>query len=68
MPKAAGRWSTCEITARGERLVVVLKGVQSVSVLFDRLSTSLDDLQVIPSLSLNRGPATPRIRLSLLRP
>ncbi len=29
MPKAAGRWNTYEITAKGDRLVVVLNGVQT---------------------------------------
>ena len=29
MPKAAGRWNTYEISARGDRLVVVLNGVQT---------------------------------------
>lgn len=30
MPKAANRWNTYEITARGEELTVVLNGVQTV--------------------------------------
>jgi len=29
MPKAAGRWNTYEITAKGDRLVVVLNGAQT---------------------------------------
>jgi hypothetical protein len=29
MPKAAGRWNTYEITAKGDRLLVVLNGVQT---------------------------------------
>jgi len=30
MPKAAGRWNTYDITAKGDRLVVVFNGVQTV--------------------------------------
>lgn len=32
MPKAGGRWNTCEITAKGSELTVVLNGVQTVYV------------------------------------
>jgi hypothetical protein len=32
MPKAGGKWNTFEITARGSQLIVVLNGVQTVSV------------------------------------
>jgi hypothetical protein len=32
MPKAGGKWNTYDITARGTQLVVVLNGVQTVSV------------------------------------
>ena len=32
MPKAANRWNTYEITARGDRLVVVLNGVTTADV------------------------------------
>lgn len=32
MPKAAGRWNTFEITARGQQLVVVLNGQKTVDV------------------------------------
>jgi len=31
-PKAANRWNTFEITARGDRLVVLLNGQQTVDV------------------------------------
>ena len=30
MPKAAGRWNTYEITAKGDRLTVVLNGIRTV--------------------------------------
>ncbi len=32
MPKAGGKWNVYEITAKGDRLVVVLNGVQTVDV------------------------------------
>ena len=32
MPKAGGQWNTYEITAKGDRLVLVLNGVQTVDV------------------------------------
>jgi hypothetical protein len=32
MPKAGGKWNTYEITARGDHLVVVLNGAQTVDV------------------------------------
>ena len=32
MPKAGGKWNTYEITARGNRLVLVLNGVKTVDV------------------------------------
>jgi Domain of Unknown Function (DUF1080) len=32
MPKAGGKWNTYEITARGDRLTVVLNGVQTVNI------------------------------------
>jgi hypothetical protein len=32
MPKAGGRWNTYEITARGQQLVVVFNGVQTVNI------------------------------------
>jgi hypothetical protein len=30
MPKAGGRWNVYEVTAQGDRMVVVLNGVQTV--------------------------------------
>jgi hypothetical protein len=32
MPKAGGKWNTCEITAKGTRLVLVLNGQKTVDV------------------------------------
>jgi hypothetical protein len=32
MPKAGGRWNTYEITAKGDRLVLVLNGIKTVEV------------------------------------
>jgi hypothetical protein len=37
MPKAAGKWNTYEITAQGNRFVVVLNGQKTVDVTNDRL-------------------------------
>jgi hypothetical protein len=31
-PKAGGKWNTVEITAKGQQLVVVLNGVQTVNI------------------------------------
>jgi hypothetical protein len=36
MPKAGGKWNTYEITAKGSQLIVVLNGVQTVSVRTDK--------------------------------
>ena len=32
MPKAAGKWNTIEITAKGRHLVVVLNGQKTVDI------------------------------------
>jgi len=37
MPKAAGRWSTYDITARGNKMTVVLNGVKTVEAEDGRL-------------------------------
>ena len=38
MPKAGGRWNTFEITAKGDRLIVVLNGQQTVDVRNDKFA------------------------------
>jgi hypothetical protein len=45
MPKAGGKWNTYEITARGDRLVVVLNGVQTVDVYDGKHTTGVIALQ-----------------------
>jgi len=45
MPKAGGKWNTYEITARGNRLVLVLNGVKTVDVVNDKLASGPVALQ-----------------------
>jgi hypothetical protein len=45
MPKAAGRWNTYEITAKGDRLVVVLNGVQTADARDSRFKSGPIALQ-----------------------
>ena len=45
MPKAGGKWNTYEITARGNRLVLVLNGVKTVDVEDSRLASGPIALQ-----------------------
>ncbi len=45
MPKAAGRWNTYEVTAKGDRLLVVLNGVQTADARDARFKTGPIALQ-----------------------
>lgn len=45
MPKAGGKWNTYEITAQGDRLVLVLNGVTTVDVRDARLASGPFALQ-----------------------
>jgi len=45
MPKAGGKWNTYEITARGDRLVLVLNGLQTVDVRDSKLASGPIALQ-----------------------
>ncbi len=45
MPKAGGKWNTYEITAQGDRLVLVLNGVQTVDVRDAKLASGPVALQ-----------------------
>jgi hypothetical protein len=45
MPKAGGKWNTYEITARGNRLVLVLNGVKTVDVEDSKLASGPIALQ-----------------------
>jgi phosphotransferase system IIB component len=45
MPKAGGKWNVYEITAQGNRLIVVLNGVQTVDVQDSKHSSGVIALQ-----------------------
>jgi Domain of Unknown Function (DUF1080) len=45
MPKAGGKWNTYEITAQGNRLVLVLNGVKTVDVQDSKLASGPIGLQ-----------------------
>lgn len=45
MPKAAGKWNTYEVTAKGDELTVVLNGVQTVQARDSRLASGPIALQ-----------------------
>jgi hypothetical protein len=45
MPKAAGKWNTYEITAQGNRLILVLNGVKTVDVEDAKLTSGPIGLQ-----------------------
>ena len=48
MPKAGGKWNIYEITARGNRLVLVLNGVKTVDVEDSKLASGPDRAAVGP--------------------
>ena len=54
MPKAGGRWNTYEITAKGDRLILVLNGVTTVDVQDSKLAEG--------HLALQWGSGTIRFR------
>lgn len=45
MPKAGGRWNTYHVTAKGDRLVVVLNGVKTVDVRHGKFARGVIGLQ-----------------------
>jgi hypothetical protein len=53
--KVAGRWSTVEVTARGDRLVVVLNGVKTVDVRNARSARGTIGLQYAPGVKKDHG-------------
>ena len=55
MPKAAGKWNTYEITAKGSRLVVVFNGVQTVDVQDSKHAAGPIALQYAPGVVPNAG-------------
>lgn len=54
MPKAGGRWNTYKITAKGDRLILVLNGVTTVDVQDSKLADG--------HLALQWGSGTIRLR------
>ena len=60
MPKAGGRWNTYEITAQGNRLVLVLNGVKTVDVQDAKLASG--------PVALQWGRGTIRFRKVEIRP
>jgi len=54
MPKTGGRWNTYEITAKGDRLILVLNGVTTVDVMDSKLAEG--------HLALQWGSGTIRFR------
>ncbi len=57
MPKAGGKWNTYDITAKGQQLIVVLNGVETVNVRNDKMSQGPFSLQFgnIPPKDLPGG-------------
>ncbi len=55
MPKAAGKWNTYEITAKGNRLVVVFNGVQTVDVQDSKHAAGPIALQYAPGVVPGAG-------------
>ena len=60
MPKAANRWNTYEVSVRGDRLVVVLNGQQTVDVRHGKHKSG--------PLALQSAGGTIRFRLVQIRP
>ena len=55
MPKAAGKWNTYEVTAKGNRLVVKLNGVQTVDVQDGKHARGPIGLQYAPGVVKDSG-------------
>jgi hypothetical protein len=55
MPKAAGKWNTYEITARGNQLIVKLNGVQTVDVRDSKFTSGPLALQYAPGVVKDSG-------------
>jgi Domain of Unknown Function (DUF1080) len=60
MPKAGGRWNTYEITAKGDRLVLMLNGITTVDVRDGKLAEG--------HLALQWGSGTIKFRTLEIRP
>ena len=55
MPKAGGKWNTYDITAKGDRLIVVFNGVQTVDVRDAKLASGVIALQYAPGVVKDKG-------------
>jgi Domain of Unknown Function (DUF1080) len=55
MPKAAGKWNTYEITAKGNQLIVKLNGVQTVDVRDSKFASGPFALQYAPGVVKDSG-------------
>lgn len=55
MPKAGGKWNVYEITAKGDRMIVVLNGVQTVDVRDSKHTGGVIALQHGPDAVKNTG-------------
>jgi Domain of Unknown Function (DUF1080) len=55
MPKAAGKWNTYEITAKGTQLTVVLNGVKTVDIQDSKFSSGPFSLQYAPGVVKDSG-------------
>jgi Domain of Unknown Function (DUF1080) len=66
MPKAAGKWNTYEITAKGNQLIVKLNGVQTVDVRDGKFTNGPLALQYAPGVVKDSG--TIKFRKVQIRP
>jgi hypothetical protein len=66
MPKAGGKWNTYEITAKGDRLVVVFNGVQTVDVRDSKHASGPFALQRFDGVT--KGKGTIKFRKVEIRP
>ena len=55
MPKAAGKWNLYEITAKGNRIVVKLNGVQTVDMVDNTFASGPLSLQYAPGVVKDSG-------------
>ena len=68
MPKAAGKWNTYEITAKGPHLVVVFNGAKTVDVQDDKHKNGPIALQRTPGPAPDRKEGTIKFRKVEIKP
>ena len=68
MPKAAGKWNTYEITAKGPHLVVVFNGTKTVDVQDDKHKNGPIALQRTPGPAPERKEGTIKFRKIEIKP